>query len=620
MGKILDKIDKPQDLKLIRRELMPELLEEIRNEIIETVSRNGGHIASSLGCVELITALHYVYNTPEDKIIFDVGHQAYAHKLLTGRRDKFKTLRQYEGISGFPVREESEYDAFGVGHSSTSISAALGFAVARDLKGEKNKVIAVIGDGSMTGGMAFEGLNNAGHINTDMLVILNDNEMFISRRVGAIVGYFAKLLTLGSVKRIEKRIETFLMRIRNFGSYFIRIARRFKFLFIPSLLFEEMGFTYIGPVDGNNFNALVEILSNIKKNHGPTVLHIVTKKGKGYHPAEKNPIKFHGAAKFEIETGEAQKFAGTDNKPTYTEIFGQTLVDLAKSDDKIVAITAAMSEGTGLKPFANEFPKRFFDVGIAEQHALTFAAGLAVSGLKPVVALYSTFLQRGFDQLIHDVALQNLPVIIAIDRAGIVGDDGKTHQGIFDISFMRLIPNFVIMSPKDEQELKDMLYTATQLNKPVAIRYPRGKSIGVKLNALYTNIPLGKAEELISGKDMYILAAGNMVYPALETQKMLKKENIDAGVINMRYIKPLDEKLIGNISKKAKKIVTLEEGVLTGGLGSAIKEIVSGPDVKILNIALPDKFIEHGSQDILRNKYGLSSDKMFETIKKWYAN
>ncbi|OGS22668.1 MAG: 1-deoxy-D-xylulose-5-phosphate synthase [Elusimicrobia bacterium RIFOXYA2_FULL_39_19] len=619
MGKILDKIDKPQDLRLIRKELMPELLNEIRQEIIGTVANNGGHIASSLGCVELITALHYVFNTPEDKIVYDVGHQAYTHKLLTGRRDKFKTLRQYQGLSGFPNREESEHDPISVGHSSTAISAALGLAVARDLSGQKHKVVAVVGDGSMTGGLAFEGINNAGHIDTDLLVILNDNEMFISQRVGAIAGYFARLLTLGLVKRIEKRIEIFLKRIEYFGTYFLRIARRFKFLFVPSMLFEELGFTYLGPVEGNDFLLLVEILSKVRENKGPTVLHVVTKKGKGYQPAEKNPTKFHGAAKFQIETGEAQKYAATGNSaPTYTEVFGNTLVDLAKSDEKIIAITAAMSDGTGLETFSKEFPKRFFDVGIAEQHALTFSAGLAAGGYKPVCALYSTFLQRGFDQLIHDIALQNLPVIVAIDRGGIVGDDGKTHQGIFDLSFMRLIPNFVIMAPKDEQELKDMLYTALKLNKPVAIRYPRGKGLGITLKETYTELPLGKAEELSTGKDICILALGNTVQTAVDAAAQLKKENINAGVINLRYLKPLDEACIKNIIKNTKQLVTIEENVISGGLGSAVKELITEPDIRILNIALPDIFVEHGTQDLLRDKYGLSVNKVFENIKGWY--
>ncbi|OGS28102.1 MAG: 1-deoxy-D-xylulose-5-phosphate synthase, partial [Elusimicrobia bacterium RIFOXYB2_FULL_48_7] len=476
--------------------------------------------------------------------------------------------------------------------------------------------------GSMTGGIAFEGLNNAGHLDTDMLVILNDNEMFISHRVGAIAGYLAKLLTLGSVKKVEKRIETALKRIEYFGSYLLRIARRFKFLLVPGMLFEEMGFTYLGPVDGNNFDELAEILANIKKNHGPTVLHIITKKGKGYHPAERNPIKFHGAAKFEIETGEAQKFAdsGGPITPTYTEVFGKTLLELAAGNEKIIAVTAAMSEGTGLEPFAKEYPKRFFDVGIAEQHALTFAAGMAANGYIPVCALYSTFLQRGYDQLIHDIALQRLPVIIAIDRAGIVGDDGKTHQGIFDLAFMRLIPNFVIMSPKDEQELRDMLYTATKLNKPVAIRYPRGRVPGVEAAAEFTALPEGRAQELAKGKDLCILALGNMVKPAMETRELLKKEKIDAGVVNMRFLKPIDEALVRNMAQKIKNIVTVEEGVSAGGLGSAVKEIISIPGTKILSIALPDKFIEHGSQDILRDKYGLTPQKMLQAIKAWYGS
>ncbi len=610
--RVLDKIDKPTDIKLIRKELLPKLIEEIREEIINTVSKTGGHLASSLGTVELITAIHYVFNAPEDKIIFDVGHQAYTHKLLTGRRNKFHTLRQYQGISGFPSREESEYDCFGTGHSSTAISAALGFAVARDLKKEKHKVIAVIGDGSMTGGLAFEGLNNAGHINTDILVILNDNEMFISHRVGAIAGYLARILTLGLVKKIEKKIEKFLRRLHFLGLYILRVAKRFKLLLFPGMLFEEMGFSYLGPINGHDFFSLVSILTKIKEMRGPIVLHVITKKGKGYEHAEKDPIKFHGTTSFEIETGMSNS---KSTIPTYTEVFAKTLTELAKKDQKIIAITAAMAEGTGLNIFAKEIPERFFDVGIAEQHALTFAAGLAADGFKPVCAIYSTFLQRGYDQIIHDIALQNLAVVIAIDRAGIVGEDGKTHQGIFDISYLRPIPNLIIMSPKDENELRHMLFSALKLNRPVVIRYPRGKGIGVQFEPELKYLPLGKAEVIKEGKDIYILAIGNSVNYSMEAIKFLK--DISAGVVNMRYIKPLDEEIIREISKKVKYMVTVEENVSAGGFGSAVREIIPS-HVKILSIALPDKFIEHGSQEFLRKKYGLSPEGISEKITNWY--
>jgi len=612
--RVLDKIDKPGDLKLIRKELLPRLIKEIREEIINTVSKTGGHLASSLGTVELILAIHYVFNAPEDKIIFDVGHQAYTHKLLTGRRNKFHTLRQYQGISGFPSREESEFDCFGTGHSSTAISAALGFAVARDLKKEKHKVIAVIGDGSMTGGLAFEGLNNAGHINTDLIVILNDNEMFISHRVGAIAGYLARILTLGLVKKIEKKIETFLRRLHFVGLYLLRVAKRFKLLLFPGMLFEEMGFAYLGPIDGHNFFSLVNILTKIKESRGPVLLHVITKKGKGYEPAEKNPVKFHGATSFEIETGE---FNSKSTIPTYTEVFAKTLTELAKKDEKIVAITAAMAEGTGLEIFSKEFPNRFFDVGIAEQHALTFSAGLAAEGFKPVCAIYSTFLQRGYDQIIHDIALQNLPVVIAIDRAGIVGEDGKTHHGIFDISYLRPIPNLIFMAPKDENELRHMIFTAIKLNRPVAIRYPRGRGVGVQFEPELNYLPLGKAEIIKEGKDLYILAIGNTVWYSLEAIKLLK--DINAGVVNMRYIKPLDEDLIKDISKKVKNIVTVEENVYSGGFGSAIREILPS-NINVLTIALPDKFIEQGPQEFLRKKYGLSPEQISEKITNWYKN
>jgi len=609
--KILDKIDKPSDLKLIRKELFPQLIDEIREEIIRTVSKTGGHLASSLGTVELILALHYVFNVPEDKIIFDVGHQAYTHKLITGRRDKFHTLRQYMGISGFPSRNESKYDIFGTGHSSTAISAALGFAVARDLRNENYNVISVIGDGSITGGLAFEGLNNAGHLGKNILVILNDNEMFISHRVGAIASYLTRLLTLGLLKKLEKKIELFLGRLHYFGLYLLRITKRFKLLFFPGMLFEEMGFAYLGPISGHDFWKLVEILNKIKNFKGPVLLHVITKKGKGYIPSEKTPTKFHGVTKFEVSTGEMEK----TEQLTFSKVFGNTLVKLAENDEKIIAITAAMCEGTELTEFSKKFPLRFFDVGIAEQHALTFASGLAADGFRPVCAIYSTFLQRGYDQLIHDIALQNLPVIIAIDRAGIVGSDGATHQGIFDLSYLRLIPNFVIMAPKDENELKDMLYSSFKYNKPVAIRYPKGKVIGVNISNNFNEIPLGKGEILKQGIDGFIIAIGNMVYPSLKASDIIYNEKkLNFGVINIRFLKPIDENLLKNIFEKVKYLVTVEENVLIGGLNSAIREIIPKSDIKIIGIGLPDKFIEHGSEEILYNKYGLTPEKISLTI------
>jgi 1-deoxy-D-xylulose-5-phosphate synthase len=480
------------------------------------------------------------------------------------------------------------------------------------LKKENYNVVSVIGDGSITGGVAFEGLNNAGHLGKDMLVILNDNEMFISHRVGAIAGYLAKLLTLGLVKKAEKKIEMFLKRLHFIGVYLLRIAKRFKLLFFPGMLFEEMGFSYLGPINGHDLFGLIDIISKVKTFKGPMLLHVMTKKGKGYEKAEKNPTEFHGLPKFEIESRDIAR----DKVQTYTQVFSKTLLELARTDKDIVAITAAMTDGTGLKSFAKEFPDRFFDVGIAEQHSLTFAAGLAAAGMKPVCAIYSTFLQRGFDQLIHDIALQKLHVVVVVDRAGIVGEDGATHQGIFDISFLRLIPNFVVMSPKDENELRHMLYSAVKLNAPVAIRYPRGKGTGAELDRNFKQINPGRGEILTEGSDLYIVAVGSMVYPALEAAKILKKDRLSCGVVNIRFVKPLDTKLLESIGSKVRYIVTVEEGILAGGIGSAVNEVLKN-QAEVMSIGLPDKFIEHGSQEILRKKYGLTSQGIVDKIKKW---
>ncbi|MDH5174889.1 MAG: 1-deoxy-D-xylulose-5-phosphate synthase, partial [Elusimicrobiota bacterium] len=569
---VLELIDRPSDLRVIRKELLSQLAQEIREKIIKVTSQKGGHLASSLGTVELTIALHYVFDSPQDTIIWDVGHQAYAHKILTGRRESFSTLRQHGGISGFPTPNESEYDAFGVGHSCTAISAALGMACARDLSGNNNhKVMAVIGDGSMTGGMAFEALNNAGHLGKDLLVILNDNEMFISHRVGALAGYLTKLMTLGLVKKLERKVKKFLTRVSFWGIAILRVVRRFKVLLFPGMLFEEMGFSYLGPIDGHNVHYLIEIFEKVKDMKGPVLIHVVTKKGKGYQPAEREPIKFHGTSPFNILTGETEK----SKIPSYTEVFSHALIDLAKANEKIIAITAAMPQGTGLDAFEKEFPKRYFDVGIAEQHAVTFAAGLARAGYRPVCAIYSTFLQRAFDQIIDDVCLQNLPVVFAIDRAGIVGEDGATHQGMFDLSYLRLIPNMVVMAPKDENELVHMLNTALSWNFPCAIRFPRGEGVGVKLDRQYKVLPLGKGEVLAEGNDVAILAIGNTVHPCLLAQQRLEAEGIRASLVNMRFVKPLDEDLIKKIVKKVHRIVTVEENTLYGGFGSGIKEILA---------------------------------------------
>jgi len=611
---VLELIDRPSDLRVIRKELLSQLAQEIREKIIKVTSQKGGHLASSLGTVELTIALHYVFDSPQDTIIWDVGHQAYAHKILTGRRESFSTLRQHGGISGFPTPNESEYDAFGVGHSCTAISAALGMACARDLSGNNNhKVMAVIGDGSMTGGMAFEALNNAGHLGKDLLVILNDNEMFISHRVGALAGYLTKLMTLGLVKKLERKVKKFLTRVSFWGIAILRVVRRFKVLLFPGMLFEEMGFSYLGPIDGHNVHYLIEIFEKVKDMKGPVLIHVVTKKGKGYQPAEREPIKFHGTSPFNILTGETEK----SKIPSYTEVFSHALIDLAKANEKIIAITAAMPQGTGLDAFEKEFPKRYFDVGIAEQHAVTFAAGLARAGYRPVCAIYSTFLQRAFDQIMDDVCLQNLPVVFAIDRAGIVGEDGATHQGMFDLSYLRLIPNMVVMAPKDENELVHMLNTALSWNFPCAIRFPRGEGVGVKLDRQYKVLPLGKGEMLAEGNDVAILAIGNTVHPCLLAQQRLEAEGTRASLVNMRFVKPLDEDLIKKIVKKVHRIVTVEENTLYGGFGSGIKEILTADSARILSIGLPDRFIEHGSSEELREKYGLTADKIAERVSEF---
>ncbi|MCL2144354.1 MAG: 1-deoxy-D-xylulose-5-phosphate synthase [Endomicrobia bacterium] len=611
--KFLNKINNPQDLKKVKKENLSKLAAEIRQEIIKTVSENGGHLAPSLGAVDLTVALHYVFDCPNDKIIWDVGHQAYSHKILTGRKDQFKTIRTHKGLSGFPKRAESEYDAFGVGHSSTSISAALGFAAARDLKNEDYKIVAVIGDGSMTGGLAFEGLQNAGHLKKDMLVILNDNEMFISQKVGAIAGYFAKLLTAGTVKKVEDKVMKTISRFHSFGSPFGKLYKRAKVMLFPGMLFEEMGFTYIGPVQGHEIDNLVKILSNIKDMKGPVLLHVITKKGKGYEPAEENPTQFHGVGKFNPETGEIAKSKGV---PSYTEVFSNTLVKMAQANDKIVAITAAMPEGTGLDKFAKEFPQRYFDVGIAEGHAVTFAAALAAGGMQPVCAIYSTFMQRAIDNIIHDAALQKLPVVFALDRAGIVGEDGATHHGVFDFSYLKYVPNLIIMAPADENELQHMLKTAFNSNMPCAIRYPRGSGTGIAMDMAPAVLQIGKAKVVHEGSDICLLGIGNQVENCLKAAEILEEKNIKASVVNMRFLKPLDEDIIKEMFSKTKKFITVEENVLEGGFGESIKALLCNTGAIVECIGLPDKFIEHGSQKVLMEKYGLTAKKIAETAFK----
>jgi 1-deoxy-D-xylulose-5-phosphate synthase len=613
----LETIKKPSDIKNFTLSGLKELSKELREVIIKQVSINGGHLSSNLGVIELTIALHYVFNSPIDKIIWDVGHQCYPHKLLTGRYENFHTLRKYGGISGFPKRDESEHDVFGTGHSSTSISAALGIIEARDKKGENFKVIAVIGDGSMSSGLAFEGLNNAGHLKKDIIVVLNDNEMSISQNVGALSAYLNRILTGDFYQKFKKETKSFIEGIPKLGKKAAKIAQKaeemLKGLFLPGILFEELGFNYVGPIDGHNIELLIETFKRIKVVSSPMLVHVVTKKGKGYKFSEKSPSLFHGIGPFKIETGDFI----TGGEPTYSEVFGNSLTELASKDDRIIAISAAMKEGTGLVKFSEKYPERFYDVGIAEPHAVTFAAGLASQGLKPVVAIYSTFLQRAIDEIIHDVCLQNLPVVFAIDRAGIVGEDGPTHSGAFDISYLRHIPNIIIMAPKDGFELMSMLEFALKQNCPVAIRYPRGKINQIpSTKSIVSEIHLGESEVIKDGKDIALIALGSTVYPALSASQLLEENGISAMVVNARFVKPLDHRLLLSIVSKIKRIVTIEENVLAGGFGSAILEFLNNIDkldFKVHRIGLPDKFIEQGSQKELRQKYGLDERGIYHS-------
>ncbi len=613
----LETIESPNDLKTINIKDLSLLASEIRELIIKTVSKTGGHLASNLGVVELTIALHHVFNCPDDKIVWDVGHQAYTHKILTGRRNQFHTLRQFGGMSGFTKIEESEYDAFGTGHGSTSISAALGMACAQKLISNKNKLIAVIGDGALTGGMAFEALNHAGHIKENVIVILNSNEMSISQNVGAWSQYLNRITTNPIYNRVRDDLELVLKRVPKFGSLLVDSAKKLekslKMLLTPGILFDELGFRYIGPVDGHNIPLLIETLDNIKIFKGPVLVHILTKKGKGYTFAEENPTRFHSAKPFDIETGIWKSKDADKKRKTYTELFGSALVKLAKKDKRIVAITAAMPDGTGLREFAQKFPDRFFDVGMAEQHAVTFAAGLALKGLKPVFAVYSTFLQRAYDQILHDVCLQKLPVIFAIDRAGIVGGDGPTHNGVFDLSYLSMIPNMTIMAPKDGGEFVSMLSKAVEYGQPISIRYP--KDYAAKFNSV-KKIEIGKGEIVRDGADVAILAIGTMVCPALEAAKILEKKNINVSVVNMRFVKPLDTELIEKIVSQTKKIVTVEENVIAGGFGMRVANVET-QNFASLHIGLPDKFIEQGPRYLLLKKHKLDSAGIAETILNW---
>ena len=620
MTKVLDQIGGSHDVKKLDPEELEQLCHEIREEIISIVSINGGHLASNLGVVELTTALHYVFDFPRDKVVWDVGHQSYVHKLLTGRKDRFHTLRQYEGMSGFPKREESPYDAFDSGHSGTSISSALGMAEARRLKGEEGKVIAVIGDGSMTAGLAFEGLNQAGHIDQDLIVVLNDNEMSISPNVGALSSYLNRLMTGQFVNRFRDEIKDFLETLPGIGKSVLRFAKQaeesLKGFLMPGLLFEELGLKYIGPIDGHRLDYLIETFHNVKQLKGPILVHVITRKGKGYRPAEMDPALFHGVAPFIVETGEPIRDP-TKRPPTYTEVFGETLCRLAMENQHLIAITAAMQSGTGLEEFSKKFPNRFYDIGIAEQHAVTFAAGLALEGMKPVVAIYSTFLQRAYDQVLQDVCLQNLPVVFALDRGGIVGEDGPTHQGLFDFSYLRHIPNLIIMVPKDEDEFQHMIKTAIECPTPVAFRYPRGRGVGVKREILLKSIDIGKGEVLREGNDVLILAIGSTVYPSLRAAERLEGSGIHTAVINSRFLKPLDGDLICHWAQRTGKILTVEENVLQGGFGSAVLELLHEKglsSIQMKRLGIPDVYVEHGQQSLLRAKYGIDEDGIFKGV------
>ena len=624
---MLEKINYPEDLKKLTLEEKETLAIEIRKYILEIVSKNGGHLASNLGVVELTIALHSVFNFPEDKIVWDVGHQTYVHKILTGRKETLKTLRKLNGIAGFPKTNESKYDNFNTGHSGTSISAALGMARARDLKNERNSVLAVIGDGAMTGGMALEALNDVGYSKTKMTIILNDNEMSISKNIGGLNMLLSKLRTKKTYTKSNVSMKKIINKVPIIGKPTVKVIQRLKRsikqLIIPKMFFEDIGFTYLGPVDGHNIQELENILKLSKQIDNPVIIHVLTKKGKGYSIAEENPDKFHATAPFNIETGKV----GKEKKKDYSKVFGDKLVELARENEKIVAITASMKDGTGLTKFSKEFPKRFFDIGIAEQHALGLAAGMAIEGTIPVVPIYSSFYQRGYDQVIHDIAIQNLPVIMCVDRAGIVGADGETHQGLLDMAFFRLVPNLTIMAPKDFKELEEMLEFAIKLNKPVIIRYPRGGEEDYKFqestNSEYTKIEEGKAEILKEGKDISIIAIGKMVSRAMKIAKELEKENINADVINARFLKPLDIKTIKNSIAKTKKVITIEDGIIINGLATAIKELIIDENLqntKLECFAYPDKFIQHGSVQELEEIYCLDEKSIITKIRSKILN
>ena len=618
MDKFLSEIESPVDLKGLSFDELDELAGEIRDFLVETISCTGGHLASNLGVVELTLALHYHLESPRDKIVWDVGHQSYTHKILTGRKDKMSTIRQHGGLSGYPKFSESIHDIIETGHSSTSISSALGLALARDIENSSERIYAVIGDGALTGGMALEALNHAGHQQTDLTVVLNDNNMSISPNVGALSHYLSSIRTDPTLNKLKDDLEFIIDKIPRIGKSVNRSVERLKdglkYVLISGVLFEEMGFTYLGPLDGHDIKEMKQNFKKADRVDGPVLVHVNTQKGKGYRPAEDSPSSYHGVSPFIIENGESKK---TGDNFTYSQIFGQTMVEIGEKDEDIVGITAAMPEGTGLSIFADQFPERTYDVGIAEQHAVTLGAGLARKGLKPVVALYSSFLQRAYDQVIHDVCLQNLPVTFAVDRAGIVGSDGETHQGVFDISFLRNVPNLTIMAPRDENELQHMLYTAINIDGPAVVRYPRGEGYGVELDDNLSIISSGEGEVLSSGEEVVLLPTGSRVYPALEAADILKDEGIDAGVVDPRFIKPLPEEMLMKLADSYKYIVTIEEQVLAGGFGSAVLEFLNSKGVQgtfVKRIGLPDEFIPHGEMEMMRSQYGLDASSIADEV------
>ncbi len=612
---LLHTINLPEDVRKLSKSKLKPLAKELREFLTHTVSLSGGHFSAGLGTVELTIALHYVYNTPYDQLVWDVGHQAYPHKILTGRKERMPTIRTKNGVSAFPKRKESEYDAFGVGHSSTSISAALGMAIAAEAKGDDSRMVAIIGDGSITGGMAFEAMNHAGALDANLLVILNDNDMAISPNVGAMNNYFTKIISSKLYTSVREESKKVLSNVPSVWELAKRTEEHLKGMIVPGTLFEELGFNYIGPIDGHDVDMLVETLQKLRQLSGPVFLHIVTKKGKGYAPAEKDPLAYHGVPAFDRKQDSLPKSTPSPH-PTYTQVFGSWLCDMAEEDKRLLGITPAMREGSGLVEFSERFPKRYFDVAIAEQHAVTLAAGQACQGAKPVVAIYSTFLQRAYDQLIHDVAIQNLDVLFAIDRAGLVGPDGPTHAGSFDYSFLRCIPNMLIMAPADENECRQMLTTGYYYDGPAAVRYPRGKGPGITVQSALTDLEIGKAEICHQGGRLAILAWGSMVTPALEVGKQL-----GASVINMRFIKPLDETLILEMAKTHDVIVTIEENVLAGGAGSAVNEFLQAQHIlmPVLNIALPDAYIEQGTREELLSDCGLDTQGILARIEKFCA-